>query len=111
MTSSINKIKGNIRTKLSKKLRDEYEGNLHDVRMGTFNIKTKKLGIVLFFHTDKMKEQAKTNGLITKIEQFCLNQLSQVEWEEFRTYGVQLICDSHENVVRTNGGNYLMYRR
>ncbi|NVJ91091.1 MAG: hypothetical protein HWE34_05515 [Methylocystaceae bacterium] len=111
MINDTYEIKESFRSELSKKLRDKYSKYIRDARMGAFNSKTHKLAIVLFFYTDDMKDQAQSDGLTSEIQEFCLKELLQVELEELRTYGIQLICDSHENVVRTNGGNYLMYRR
>ncbi len=111
MTSDRYEIEQNIRFNLGEKIRTNYSDYLHDASACSFDDKDKDLTILLFFHNDAMKEHAKVKGIVTEIEEFCLKELSHIELEELRTYGIHLICDSHENVVRTNGGNYLMYRR
>ncbi len=78
MTTNRYEIKEHIRSDLGQKLRSKYRDYLHDVAMCAFNSKDNLLGIILFFHTEDMKEQAKLDGIVSNIKEFCLGPVDKI---------------------------------
>lgn len=96
---------------ITKKLKLEYAGYLHSVFFWGFDRDEKKMHMTLFFPTDELLKRAPNEGFLEKVETFCKQELQKSELARYRTYEIDYECDSHENVVRTNGGNYSMYLR